>query len=168
VAGLASRRSVYLGSQPAQAGAHVLSGRFRAGAHPLGDLAIVKVEHIPMHHGLALLDGQLPDRAPQPVIGERGRPGSRFRRPDAVELNGLRTSRAKPSHIGCLAMGDRIQPGPQVLAVAQAWIGPQRGDQGVLQAVLRQVGSDAPHQEAMQLGDVVVDQALKGRQAHMR
>ncbi len=50
--------------------------------------------------------------------------------------------------------------------VAQSRVGTKGGHERLLQAVLRRIGADAADQEPMELGRVVVHQALKRRQAH--
>jgi hypothetical protein len=47
-----------------------------------------------------------------------------------------------------LAVRDREDPRTQIRARPEPWVGSQRGDEGLLKAVLCLAGSDACHQEA--------------------
>ena len=65
-----------------------------------------------------------------------------------------------------LAVGDREQPAPQVVGVAQVGVGPQRRDHRLLEAVGPVVGADRRRQEAVEVGGVLVEQRLEGWQRH--
>ena len=74
--------------------------------------------------------------------------------------------RAEAHRIGRLAVGDGEQPRAKVLAVAESRVGAQGSHERLLEAILRRVRPDASDEEPMQLDGVVVDEALKRRQAH--
>jgi hypothetical protein len=65
-----------------------------------------------------------------------------------------------------LALRDPQQPGAQVVRPLQARIGPQRGDPGLLEAVIGLHGADARHEEAIHVALVGLEQRLKGRELH--
>ncbi len=169
-----SRRSrsviglTHLHAQPAEAGADVLACGFLGGPHPVGDLAVVEVEHVPMDDGLPLLGRELPDRDPQ--ARRRGawphRSGARAPGPTPSSVDRGGPTGLEPDGVGRLALGDGVQPRPKVVGVAQSGVGTKGGHERLLQAVLRRIDADAADQEPMELGRVVVHQALKRRQAH--
>ena len=65
-----------------------------------------------------------------------------------------------------LVLGDPEQPRAQVVATAQLRIGPQGGDPGLLEAVVRLAGPGAGDAEAVHVSAVLVEESLKGRQVH--
>jgi hypothetical protein len=65
-----------------------------------------------------------------------------------------------------LAVGDGEQPAPQVRGVTELRVGPQRGDDRLLEAVGAVVGADLGHHEPVEVRSVVVEQRLEGRQHH--
>ncbi len=108
--------------------------------------------------------GQRAHGAPQAVVGGP----MRWRRQpllDPIQVSGP-MALPRANRIGRLALRDHVEPGPQVVGVAQPRIGAQRREERLLQAVLRVNGADAGDQEAMQLGGVVVDQPLERGQLH--
>jgi THAP4-like, heme-binding beta-barrel domain len=119
-----------------------------------------------MYYGLALLGGELANRAPQPVVGDDRGAGSGLAAWTHVVEGHRGPAGTQPDGVGGLAVGDGVQPRPEVVAVAQSGIGAKSGHECLLQAVLRRIGTDATDQEPMELGGVVVHQALKRRQAH--
>ena len=68
-------------------------------------------------------------------------------------------------HVDRLVLGDPEQPRAQVVA-AQLRIGPQSGDPGLLEAVVRLAGSGAGGAKAVHVRAVLVEESLKGRQVH--
>ena len=69
--------------------------------------------------------------------------------------------------IGRLAVRDRVEPGAQVLGVAEGGIGAKRGHERLLEAILGFGRPDAGHEEAVQLGGVGVDERFERRQMHV-
>ena len=67
-----------------------------------------------------------------------------------------------------LAVGDRQQPAAQVRGVAQARIGAQRREPGLLVAVVGVDRTDARDQEAVDIASMRVEQCLERGQAHLR
>ena len=120
-----------------------------------------------MDDRLSLLDRELADRAPQPLIGERGRVGAGLvAGTHAIEGDRGGTTGLAPDGVGRLALGDGVQPRAKVVSVAQSGVGTKSGHECLLQAVLRRIDADAADQEPMELGRMVVHQALNWRQAH--
>ena len=63
-----------------------------------------------------------------------------------------------------LPPGDREHPGPQVARLG-ARIGPKRGQERVLEAVLRVLGPDHAAQEGQHARGVLVEESLEGGQS---
>jgi len=67
-----------------------------------------------------------------------------------------------------LAMGDRDQPATQVPPVLQLGVGPQGGEEGLLEAVLGAGAADRSAQDGHHVARVLVDQGLeRGQFAHL-
>jgi hypothetical protein len=62
-----------------------------------------------------------------------------------------------------LAVRDREDPRAQVRVAAQARVGPHRGQEGLLEAVVRLLAADGRHQEAVHVVAVLVEERLEGR-----
>ena len=63
-------------------------------------------------------------------------------------------------------MGDRVEPGAKVVAVAESRIGAERGHEGLLEAILGLRRADEADQKPMQLRRVRVDEPLERRKVH--
>ena len=100
---------------------------------------------------------------PEAIVGALRCWGAR--RLDAVEPACGAATRAADG-IGPLSVRDRVEPRAEVVPVAERGIGAERGHEGLLQAVLRLGRADEPHEEAMQLRGVRVDEPLERRKVH--
>jgi hypothetical protein len=130
------------------------------------DLGVGEVAGKAQRDGGALLRRQGADRVPDLGPGvdpaEAGLAGRRLHRCHLGHL-GNRQGAASVGAVmvDCLAVGDGQQPAAQVAGVAQLRVGAQRGEEGLLEAVLRIAAADGPSQDRHHLGGVLVEQGLK-------
>jgi hypothetical protein len=117
------------------------------------DLGVGEIAGVAEGHGGALFWRQCTDQRPDPLVqlGLRG---------DAGNLLRLR-DRQRPASVGTvvvdrLAMGDGQQPTAQIAVVAQLRVGPQRRQEGLLEAVLGVAPADGAAQHRHHVGGVVV------------
>src|SRR5436309_15862479 len=156
-AGARARSSVYLHAQPSQPGGDVLPRRRLRGAGPQSNLLVSQVEDEAMHDRFALFGRQRPDLGPERVIRQFMLRFREMARPNAVKVFSP-MARAAPHGVGGLVLGDGVEPRAQVRRVPQPWVGTQRGEQRLLEAVLCLNRTHRGDQEPMQLRGMRVDQ----------
>ena len=126
-------------------------------------LAVRQLDRDAQEDGRTLLGRQRRDRRPCARVIARG--CSVDRRVVRVG-HGHGPSRARPAGVDRLAPGDRECPRPEVRLGGQVGVGAQRGEAGLLEAVLGVVRADDRCQKAQELGGVTIEEGLKGRERH--
>jgi nicotinate-nucleotide pyrophosphorylase (carboxylating) len=141
--------------------------RVLGGVEHLADPPIGHVGGVAEDDGASLLRGKRADHPPEIVtatfdpggdVAVAGDPSAHLlRRP-----GGQRLPSPGAVVIDRLAVRDREQPGAQVSGVLEPWIGPERGDEGLLKAVLGVVRTDRGDEETEHVRAVLVEQLLEG------
>ena len=65
-----------------------------------------------------------------------------------------------------LALGDDIQPRPEVVATREPGVGAESRQERFLETVFGVGRPDRGNQEPMEFGRVVIDESLEGREMH--
>ena len=109
-----------------------------------------------------LLGGQFADLGPKLAIRLGRTVGPPLRRLGHRD----RAPGASAVRVERLAMGDRQHPCPRVRVGAQARVGPHRGQERLLEAVVGILPADRGHQEPVHVLPVLVQEPLERRRCH--